>query len=315
MPSYQPTCLAHSAFVDVRMYRYHVRLWGDAQGPKPPLVLVHGWMDVAASWQFMVDAFTPEFLQGRQVIAPDWRGFGHTSGPPADHYAFVDYLGDLDALLGRLAPARPVILAGHSMGGHVAMLYAGVRPERIHRLVNLEGFGVPATESAQAPGRLRQWLDEIGTLHGEHPQLRSYADEKEVAQRLMKTNPRLAPGKARWLARQWAQPRATADGQVRWHILGDAAHRVVSAHLARVEEVLALYREISAPTLVVEASENHLHRWHGQRFTLAQFHERLQAVQQLERVVLPDCAHMLHHDQPALLARTIEDFAGQDQSA
>ena len=64
----------------VRTLDYHVRLWGPAAaagtGAPAPLVLVHGWMDVGASYQFVVDAFSEAFVRGRTIIAPDWRGFG-----------------------------------------------------------------------------------------------------------------------------------------------------------------------------------------------------------------------------------------------
>jgi pimeloyl-ACP methyl ester carboxylesterase len=115
--------------------------------------MVHGWMDVAASYQFVVDALSDAFAQGRQIIAPDWRGYGQTALPGTDNYWFPDYLADLDTLLDHYAPEQPVDLVGHSMGGNVVMLYAGVRPQRIRRLINLEGFGMPATRPSQAPGR------------------------------------------------------------------------------------------------------------------------------------------------------------------
>ena len=110
--------------------------------------MVHGWMDVAASYQFVVDAFA----QDHYVIAPDWRGYGLTESPPTDNYWFPDYLADLDFLLDHYSPDAPVHLVGHSMGGNVAMLYAGSRPQRIRRLVNLEGFGMagdPAVAGAR----------------------------------------------------------------------------------------------------------------------------------------------------------------------
>jgi pimeloyl-ACP methyl ester carboxylesterase len=136
---------SRSEFIPVRHLTYHVRIWGDARPGVPPLVMVHGWMDVAASYQFVVDALSDAFAQGRQIIAPDWRGYGQTALPGTDNYWFPDYLADLDTLLDHYAPEQPVDLVGHSMGGNVAMLYAGVRPQRIRRLVNLEGFGMPAT--------------------------------------------------------------------------------------------------------------------------------------------------------------------------
>ncbi len=303
---YQVVRASRSEFVPIREHRYHVRLWGDPDGQ--PLVLVHGWMDVAASWQFMVDALTPECCAGRFIIAPDWRGFGHSSGPACDHYSFADYLGDLECLLDHHAGDRPVELVGHSMGGNIAMMYAGVRPARIRRLVNLEGFGMPATRPEQAPARYARWLDELRALRRGEKRLRTYPDLAAVAARLMQTNPRLPRDKADWLAREWSEPRAQPDGSTRRAILGDAAHRIVSAQLFRVEEMRALYARITAPTLMVEASQDSLAGWWGERYTLAEFHQRLQAVPRLRREVMADAGHMLHHDQPVALGQLIEDF-------
>lgn len=317
---YQARRPASSEFTPVRNLRYHVLRWGDPAATLPPLVLMHGWMDVAASWQFMVDAFSPDFLQGRSVIAADWRGFGltHRAAPaPAcdpdgvaaadtgqDNYWFPDYLADLDALLDHYAGEQPVDLVGHSMGGNVVMLYAGVRPQRIRRLVNLEGFGMPAARPEQAPQRYAQWLDELKRLHRGELALKPYADADGVARRLMKTNPRLPADKAQWLARQWARPNA----QGTWEILGDAAHKIVNAQLYRVEEALACYARISAPVLVVEAGDNQMEQWWQGRYTLTEFHQRLQSVPTLRQAVIPDAGHMLHHDQPQPLAALIEDF-------
>lgn len=303
--------VSHSAFVPIRGLQYHVRSWGDAvdsvggSATLPPLVLVHGWMDVAASWQFMVDALSPSFLRGRRILAPDWRGFGRTGAPPGtDHFVFPDYLGDLDALLDALVGAQPVDLIGHSMGGNVAMMYAGVRPQRIRRLVNLEGFGLPATQPEQAPARLAQWLDELRALHAGELRLKDYDSAEAVARRLMKTNPRLSPDKAAWLAQHWAEP----DAAGRWRILGDAAHKVTNPMLYRVEEALAILRAITAPVLAIEADGDSLGQWWQGRYSLAEYHERLRAVPECRVAVVADAGHMLHHDQPEELARLIENF-------
>ncbi len=140
---------SRSEFIPIRGHQYHVHVWGAPQPGIAPLVMVHGWMDVGASFQFVVDAMQT----GRHIIAPDWRGYGLTTGPATDNYWFPDYMADLDFLLDHYAGDQPVDLLGHSMGGNVVMVYAGVRPQRIRRLINLEGFGMPTTASAQAPGR------------------------------------------------------------------------------------------------------------------------------------------------------------------
>lgn len=299
---YQVLQASTSTFVSLRGCRYHLRQWGNATGE--PLVLAHGWMDVAASWQFMVDAFSEPFLQSRRIIAFDWRGFGLTEAPATDSYWFPDYLGDLDALLDALSPEQAIDLVGHSMGGNITMMYAGVRPARIRRLVNLEGFGMPATRPAQAPGRLGQWLDELRQLRQGEMALKPYADANAVAARLTKTNPRLDVDKATWLARHWAQ----ADAAGQWRILGDAAHKIINPNLYRVEEALEIYKRISAQVLAVEASDDSLSQWWKGKYTLEEYHERLKSVPQVKVARIEDAGHMLHHDQPQTLARLLEDF-------
>ncbi len=297
---YQADRISRSAFVPIRNLNYHVRLWGKPAPDRVPLVLVHGWMDVAASYQFVVDAFA----QDHYIIAPDWRGYGQTEAPGADNFWFADYLADLDFLLDHFAPQGPVNLVGHSLGGNVAMVYAGVRPERIRRLINLEGFGLPASRPEQAPQRYAQWMDALKQLHSGALDLNAYDSLAGVARRLKKTNPRLGQDKADWLAQHWA--RQNAQGQ--WEIMGHPAHKIVSAHLYQLEEALALYRCLSMPVLAVEAANNSLETFWNGRYTLAEYHQRLQSIPQVEIATIPDAGHMLHHDQPALLAGLIERF-------
>ncbi len=297
---YQVQRISRSEFVPIRKLNYHVRCWGEAGPTKKPLVLLHGWMDVAASFQFVVDALTEDHF----IIAPDWRGFGLTDSGGADTFWFPDYLADLDALLDHYAPGQNVNLVGHSMGANVAMVYAGVRPGRVHRLVNLEGFGLPAIRAEQAPVRYVQWLDGVKTMGCGGLQLKTYASLEAVARRLMKTNARLNTDKAHWLAAHWSAE--LTPGQ--WSILGEAAHKIASAQLYRVDEMLAILRAISAPTLVVEALEDTIALFWKDKFTRAEHHARMQSVIDLTLVQLPDCGHMLHHDQPQAVAELLERF-------
>ena len=284
----------------IRGLDYHVQVWGEAAPGRVPWVMLHGWMDVAASYQFVVDALGADTY----VIAPDWRGFGQTAVHHVDHFWFPDYLADLDFLLNHYAPGAAVNLIGHSMGGNIAMLYAGVRPERIRRLINLEGFGMPATVPTQAPGRYARWMDELQALHRGGRAMRSYDSLEGVAQRLMQNNPRLSPDKANWLAAHWA--RETAPGQ--WQIMGHPAHKITNAQLYRVDEVQEIFRRIRAPVLSVEASDNGIAQWWKGTYTLQEFHQRMQAVPQLEQARINNAGHMLHHDQPEQLAALLERF-------
>jgi pimeloyl-ACP methyl ester carboxylesterase len=286
---------SRSDFITVRGLRYHSRRWGSDSAKK--IVMLHGWMDVSASFQFVVDCLAHDW----QVIAPDWRGYGLTDRSGADCYWFADYLGDLDAILQHYSPGEPVTLLGHSMGGNVAMIYAGVRPERIAKLVNLEGFGLPATKAEQAPGRYAQWLAELR----EPPAMRGYASPQEVAARLQKTNPRLSDERAAFLARHWAAPNARGE----WEILGDPAHKLANPVLYRVEEVLACWRAITAPVLWVEAAETETWRWMGSKEAArAENERRMACIPNVRAETVAGAGHMLHHDQPEAVAALIEDF-------
>jgi len=285
---------SRSEFITVRGLRYHLRHWGSDHAPI--LVMLHGWMDVSASFQFVVDALAAD----RHVIAPDWRGFGLTQRSGADSYWFPDYLGDLDAILEHCSPGVAVDVLGHSMGGNVACMYAGIRPEKVGRLINLEGFGLAATRPDQAPGRYARWLDELR----QPADMRRYATLDEVAARLRKTNPRLSPERAAFLAQHWAVQ--AADG---WEILGDPAHKRTNPVLYRIEEVLACWRQIAAPVLWVEAAQTDVWRFLGpQDAARAEIDRRVACIGNVRRVTIGEAGHMLHHDQPGPLAREIEAF-------
>lgn len=271
--------------------------------------MLHGWMDVGASFQFVVDALFRQEGDARCVIAPDWRGFGRTQRGGGDTYWFPDYLGDLDALLDAAEPGLSssgcVDLLGHSMGGNVAMLYAGLRPGRVRKLVNLEGFGLPQMQPDQAPARYVQWLDELKAPQ----ELRTYPSAEAVAHRLCRNDPLLAPDKAAWLARHWAEERAAADGsQAQWHILGDPAHKRVNPVLYRKEEVLAVWRLVEAPVLWLEGELTDLPARWGGRYPREDFDARLAVVPRVERVRVPGSGHMLHHDEPDAVAAHVERF-------
>ena len=292
---YSPKIQSRSEFLSLRGLRVHVRHWGREGAPS--LFMLHGWMDVSASFQFVVDSLAREW----HVIAPDWRGFGLTDRSDAGCYWFPDYLADLEALLDHYAGNQAIDLIGHSMGANIAGLYAGVRPPRVARLINLEGFGLPTTQARMAPGRYAKWLDELRAP----PAMRAYASRDEVAARLMKTNPRISLQRAQFLAGYWAAP----DEQGTWQILGDPAHKITNPVLYQTEEVLACWEKITAPVLWVEADNTDIWRWMGEKSQArAEIDRRRACIPDVRTAIITDAGHMLHHDQPEALARLIEEF-------
>jgi pimeloyl-ACP methyl ester carboxylesterase len=283
---------SESLFVEIRGLRYHVRRWPREGAPR--MFLLHGWMDVSASFQFLADALRGEW----DVYAPDWRGYGLTQWGKSDSYWFPDYIADLDRILERFDAQNPVNLVGHSLGGNVATMYAGIRPQRVAKLVNLEGFGLAPTRSEQAPKRYARWLDE---LH-EPPRLRAYKDFAELAERLRKNNPRLTPERAEFLARHWGRD-AGKEGVL---LRGDPAHKIVNPVLYRYEEVRACWQQVRAPVLWVDAAQSDTLKRLG--LNEAQHAERRAAFPNLQYKTIEEAGHMLHHDQPEAVARLLEAF-------
>ena len=306
-PGYRPRRAATTRRRPVRGLDYHLTQWGTPRPGEPILVMVHGFMDVGASFQFVVDALAGRPGGERCIVAPDWRGFGGTRGPAdTDAYWFPDYVGDLDALLDTLSPDAPVDLLGHSMGGNVVMTYAGVRPQRIRRLVNLEGFGLPDLPAAEAPDRLATWLDEL-----KQPQrLKPYASRAEVAARLRRNNPRLPADKADWLAGHWAEPEDPARPDGPWVLRADAAHRRINPVPYRAADAIATWSRITAPLLWVQGADSRTDAHWGGRYSFAEFQARLAHVRDVRQVLLAGAGHMLHHDQPEALADALAGFLG-----
>ncbi len=282
---------SRSEFIRIRELRYHVRRWGDAGAPK--VLLLHGFMDVSATWQPVAEGLLPKF----QVLCPDFRGFGNTEWP-ADGYWFQDYVGDVEAIVDHYSPAEPILLVGHSMGAQVAGLYAGLRPARVKKLVCLDGLFLPDMEPKLAPKRFRRWLDELKEL----PQQKTYASFDELAERIRKQHPDLPPERAGFVARCWGRE----DGHGRISLCADPKHRLSGPGLYRNEESMAIWREITAPTLFVDGGLSQFRN----AITPEETARRRACFRDWRAVVVERGTHMLHFSAPRETARCVADFLG-----
>jgi pimeloyl-ACP methyl ester carboxylesterase len=266
--------------------------------------MLHGWMDVGASFQFLVDALVGEWF----IIAPDWRGFGRSEWC-SDGYWFADYLADLDALLDHFSPDEAARVVGHSLGGNVVCLFAGLRPERISRAVSLDGFGIPAESPALAPDKISKWLEALR----DPPSFAPYPSIAAVADRLQRNNSRLSRDKAEFLAAHRAE--VLPDGGAR--LLSDPRHKLPFPLVYRIEEALAVWRRVTSPVLWIGAEDSFVLRWlaGGKNASKSDgetaLKERMAAFSDLKLITIPDAGHMLHHDQPAAVAAAIESFLGE----
>lgn len=288
--SYRPRRAPRHETRVIRGIRHHLTRWGP-EGDSP-VVLLHGWLDTAETFQFVVDCMADHW----SCVALDWRGFGRSDWEP-NGYWFANYLADLDALLDIVSPSQPARLIGHSMGGNVAGLYAGVRPERVSRLVNMEGFGLPRTSPEKAPERYREWLEQLRTT----PEFASYGSFEQFAGFLQRRNPRLDSERALFIARSWGVEDDA--GQIR--IRSDPRHKLVNPVLYRRDEAEACWRRVNAPVLLLLGGQSEFRSRLGEDGTDAHFRELFR---DLRIETLAGAGHMLHHERPQEVARLVEEF-------
>lgn len=269
---------------ELRGLRFSCLEWGDPDDPQPPTVLLHGYLDHAGAWEEVAPA-----LPGWR-IALDQRGHGRSAWAAAGHgYFFQEYVADLDALVERLG--RPVRLVGHSMGGTVSTLYAGARPDRVLALASVDGLGLYDQE-AEAADRLVGFLDGVRRP----PRSRVYPSLEAAAARLESTYA-ISPARALALARRAV---VEAPGGVCWSY--DPRHRVRGAVPYRQSHHLPLLARIRCPVLAVHPG--------APTFAPADLAHLEAAISDLRRVTIPDTTHMLHLQEPALLAAAVSAFFG-----
>jgi pimeloyl-ACP methyl ester carboxylesterase len=289
---------SHSEFVTIRGLKLHCRRWGEASAPM--LFLLHGFQDESASWQFTVDAFQNNW----QVIAPDLRGYGLSEWSGSDSYWYPDYLADLDYLLDHFTPERPASIVGHSLGANIAAVYAGLRPERVSHLVNVDGFGPPMMRQDPAPRRLAKWLAQLRDDTAQRP----YADFEEFALRMQSENTRLSDERARFIVQHWGKTDVEG-GVVR---RADPAHKRINPSPMTQDEIIACWRQTRASVLWIDGAQSGLMARLGA--TPNEFEDRASAYQDLQIRHVEDAGHNVHHDQPEALAQLIEGFLSDQRS-
>lgn len=272
--------------------------WRDT-GPReaPTVVLLHGLLDNAASFAPLVEALEQRLSEPHRFIAPDWRGHGATAWAADGDYWFPQYLADLDALLTTTVDRQPVTLVGHSMGGQVASLFAGTRPDRVTRLIALDSLNVPDSESAKAPGRYQRWLD----AQAQPPTPRIYASIADISARIGQRYPELGRDQRDFLAQHWSQP---IDDGPRCRMRADPWHRATLPYGFRATEAMAIWQQITAPVLCIDGGQSPASRFTPES-TMSQ---RRACFASLQRVVIEYCGHMLHLQAPTAVAEAMAGF-------
>ena len=268
----------------------HYLDWGNAEAPL--VILIHGTSDHAHSWDW-----TARGLQDRfHVVAFDLRGHGDSQWSPDGAYLLAYHVVDLVDLVESLGRQK-VRMVGHSFGGSVASRYAGLYPERIHKLVLVDGFGPPPTSYAKweefgAVARAREWIDKRRGAKAKPG--RRLATIDDAAARLSAGNSRLSKDQARHLAVHGVRQHPDGYG---WKV-DPRVSQFTSEDFA--VEITTFWREITAPTLLVRGADS----WTEDPEATGQ------AVHLRDRrsIAIPNSGHWPHHDQFETFLSLLEGY-------
>ncbi|MFI5396281.1 MAG: alpha/beta fold hydrolase [Candidatus Binatia bacterium] len=269
--------------------KLHYVDWGS--GDKPPLLLIHGGRDHARNWDWVAQELRNDY----HIIAPDLRGHGDSQWAIGGAYAMVDYVLDVAQLLSAVH-LFPITIIGHSLGGAIALQYSGVYPDRVRKVVAIEGLGPPPFLIRERPAhqRMAEWIMEMQTLAQRHPH--RYKSLDEAVARMREANPHLTPEQARHLTVHGSY--RDEDGTYLWKF--DNYVRAASPYLFNMQEAREFWAQITCPTLLIRGAES----WASD----PEEDGRATAFRDCRRVNIEKAGHWVHHDQLEAFLNVVRDF-------
>jgi pimeloyl-ACP methyl ester carboxylesterase len=262
--------------------RLKLQFWDWGANGLPPLLLVHGGLDHARNWDWVARSLRQHF----HVYAMDLRGHGNSAWAPGAIYSIAEHVLDIATLVDLLAPnGRPIYLIGHSLGGILTLVYSGLYPDRVRKVIAIEGLGLPASHRIHkpAPERLRTWIDSVRKTEGRKP--RNYRNLEAAVARMKDANPHLSDEVARHLTvhgTNW-----NADGSLSWKF--DNYVHSFAPYGHNIDDQRAIYAEIACPVLLVWGRESWLPDPESE--------DRAAAIRNRQVLKVEGAGHWVHHDR------------------
>ena len=276
-----------SRFYYSQRLKLHYVAWGD--GGKPPLVLIHGGRDHCRNWDAVALALRDRYT----VFAPDLRGHGDSGWAMGGMYSLPEFVLDTATLVANLSE-EPLTIIGHSLGGAIALQYAGTFPERVSKVVAIEGLGPPVIERTLAHARMRHWIDHMHEMERREP--RRYASVEDATKRMMEANPHLRPELAHHLTLHGTH--RNDDGTLSWKF--DNYVRIFSPYEFNLEDAQELWAQIRARVLLVKGAES----WAPDPVKSG----RAAPIPSYRSTIIEDAGHWVHHDQLERFLTEVSEF-------
>ena len=280
-------------YYESQRIRLHYAVWGD--GAKPPLLLIHGGQDHCRNWDFVAS----RLIESYTLYAPDLRGHGDSGWAIGGMYSLPEFVYDTSVLADSLP--RPLVLIGHSLGGAIALQYAGTFPDAVSRVIAIEGWGPPMIEEQPAHLRMRQWVQHMHEMERRKP--RRYPNREEATRRMIEANLHLTPEMARHLTLYGT--RMNEDGTFSWKF--DNYVRIRSPYQFNLEDAEDIWGQITAPTLLIKGAES----WAPD----PERSGRVASIRQRQTVVIESAGHWVHHDQLDRVMDVMLDFLAEEKAS
>jgi pimeloyl-ACP methyl ester carboxylesterase len=266
--------------------------WGN--GDAPPLILVHGGRDHARSWDWTAEALRANW----HVLAMDHRGHGDSEWVSDGNYRAEDMVYDLAQLVHQLGRG-PVTIVSHSLGGNVALRYAGTFPDMVRKIVAIEGLGPSPRRAAEMrsrpyPERMAEWIAKKRAAAGRSP--RKYESIEAALARMIEENAYLTEAQARHLTIHGVN--RNEDGSFSWKF--DPHLNVWPVEDVADEFIHQTWAAIRAPALLLYGAESWASNPTGDG--------RLDHFRTAEVIEFEHAGHWLHHDQFDRFIATLRDF-------
>jgi len=269
--------------------KLHYVDWGNPD--KPLMILLHGGRDHARSW----DQVALRFRATYHVIAPDLRGHGDSQWARGSEYSMIEYVLDLAQLLEQLA-TFPVLLVGHSLGGAIVLQYSGIYPERVAKVVAIEGLGPSPSSLMSRPPyqRMQAWISEMRAFASRRTH--RYAALEDAVRRMRDANPRLSEALAHHLTLHGTY--RNEDGTYTWKF--DNYVRASSPYDFNMDDARAIWERIMCPTLLIRGADS----WASD----PQVDGRATAFRHRQVVTFAHAGHWVHHDQLEAFVEVVYSF-------